>query len=216
MRDGFAKLAAAYLFSRYDSVPNDQVGVPAEVNGIQVRERAEYLLRCNGSVEPLPQTRLAAAPGRATKERQMTFLKILALALTALILVPSAAHLFEMPGKMDLDRDAYFTVQGIYAGWALFGVPIIAAVLANGVLFVALRRNNPAAARWALASAALIAASLAIFFTWTFPANQATANWTAMPENWEALRLEWEASHAVNALVIFAAFLSTAMAAVGR
>jgi hypothetical protein len=146
----------------------------------------------------------------------MTSLKIAALALTALILTPSAAHLFELPGKMRLDRDAYFVVQSIYAGWALFGVPILAAILANGALFVALRRSDRTAARWALASAALIALSLAVFFTWTFPANQATANWTVAPEAWEGLRQAWEHSHAANALIVFAAFLATAMAAVRR
>jgi len=146
----------------------------------------------------------------------VTALKILALTLTALVLVPSGAHLFELPGKIGLDRDAYFIVQGIYAGWALFGVPIVGAILANGALAFALRRREPAAARWALASAVLIAASLAVFFTWTFPANQATANWTHKPDHWEILRREWEYSHAVNAVMVFAAFLATAIAVVRR
>jgi hypothetical protein len=143
-------------------------------------------------------------------------LKILALALTAVAFVPSAAHLFELPGKIGLDRDAYFVVQGIYAGWAWFGAPIIAAILANAALFMTLRRHDWVAARWALASAILIAASLAVFFTWTFPANQATANWTMKAETWERLRLQWEYSHAANAFVLFAAFLATALATVKR
>ena len=42
-------------------------------------------------------------------------LKFLTLGLTALVPVPSAAHLFKMPRKHGLDRDAYFIVQGIYA-----------------------------------------------------------------------------------------------------
>ena len=146
----------------------------------------------------------------------LRFLSVLALALTALILAPSAAHLFELPAKIGLGRDAYFGVQRLYDGWALFGLPIAAAIAANGTLFVALRRDDPAAARWALASAVLIAASLAIFFTWTFPANQATANWTQAPETWESLRRDWEYSHAVNAAVVFGAFLATAMATVRR
>ena len=145
--------------------------------------------------------------------RLLLLLKVLTLALTAIILVPSGAHLFELPGKIDLARDAYFTVQGIYAGWALFGTPIIAAILANGALYMTLRRRAPQAARWALASAALIAASLAVFFIWIFPANQATANWTTIPDNWEALRWHWEYAHAANALILFAALLATAMAA---
>jgi hypothetical protein len=52
----------------------------------------------------------------------VTLLRLTALALTAIVLVPSGAHLFELPGKIGLPRDAYFTVQGIYAGWAWFAV----------------------------------------------------------------------------------------------
>lgn len=142
-------------------------------------------------------------------------LKLIALALTALILVPSGAHLFEMPAKMALDRDAYFTVQGIYAGWAWFAVPILAAIIANAALFLAERRRDPAAARAALLSSALIAASLAVFFIWVLPGNQATANWTQMPEDWQVLRRHWEYGHAANALIVFAAFLASARAAIG-
>jgi hypothetical protein len=58
---------------------------------------------------------------KMTGERWMASLKFLTLAISALILVPSAAHLFELPGKIDLDRDADFMVQGIYQGWSLFG-----------------------------------------------------------------------------------------------
>jgi Domain of unknown function (DUF1772) len=146
----------------------------------------------------------------------VTAFRVLALVLTAIVLVPSGAHLFELPGKIGLDRDAYFVVQGIYAGWALFGMPTFAAILANGALFVALRRREPSAARWALASAVLIVVSLVVFFTWTFPANQATANWTQKTEHWEALRREWEYSHAANAVIVFSAFIATAMAAASR
>jgi hypothetical protein len=95
-------------------------------------------------------------------------------------------------------------------------VPTLAAILANGALFITLRRREPSAARWALASAVLIAVSLVVFFTWTFPANQATANWTQRTEPWEALRREWEYSHAANAMIVFAAFAATAMAAALR
>jgi hypothetical protein len=146
----------------------------------------------------------------------MTFLRILTLALTALILVPSGAHLFELPGKIGLGQDAYFTVQGIYAGWSMFAVPIFAAILCNLALFVAERRRAPGAARWALVSAALIALSLGVFFAWVFPGNQATANWTMQPEGWEALRSRWEYGHAANAVVVFGAFLATCVTVVRR
>ena len=54
---------------------------------------------------------------------------------------------------------------------------------------------------YALASFLLIATNLAIFFVWTFPANQATNNWTVVPKNWNKLRIQWEYSHAANAMV---------------
>jgi hypothetical protein len=55
----------------------------------------------------------------------------------------------------------------------------------NGALFVGERRRNPAAA---LISSLLIIASLSVFFVWVFPANQATMNWTQVPDNWQQLR----------------------------
>lgn len=146
----------------------------------------------------------------------MMWVKIAALTFTALILIPSGAHLFELPVKIGLDREAYFTVQGIYAGWAAFSLPIIGAIAANGLLFATLRRRKPVKARWALLSAGLIAASLAVFFTFVFPGNQATENWIVQPENWDALRHSWEYGHATNAVLVFAAFIATAIAVCNR
>lgn len=142
-------------------------------------------------------------------------LKLLALALTALIVIPGGAHLFELSVKMGMDEADYFTVQSIYAGWALFAVPIFAAIGANGYLFWTLRQHDRKAARWALASALLISLTLAIFFVWVFPGNQATANWTAIPENWDELRRNWEYGHAVNAVITFVALMATGRAIVG-
>ena len=45
------------------------------------------------------------------------------LVFVAIIFVPAGAHLAELLNKIDLPRDQYFVVQGIYAGWALFGAP---------------------------------------------------------------------------------------------
>jgi ABC-type Fe3+ transport system permease subunit len=65
----------------------------------------------------------------------------------------------------------------------------------------------------AMLSAALstlfIAVMLASFFTWTFPVNQATANWAVAPDNWEALRNTWEYSHAANAGLMLLALCAT-------
>jgi predicted PurR-regulated permease PerM len=142
----------------------------------------------------------------------MMFPRLLTLALTAVVLVPSGAHVFEMPRKIGLDREAYYTVQAIYAGWVWFAIPIFAAIVLNGALFVIERRRNPASARAALISALLIIASLGVFFVWVFSANQATANWTQVPDNWQELRRQWEYGHGVNALIVFAALLATGRA----
>ena len=130
--------------------------------------------------------------------------RFLVLIVTAVALIPGGAHLFELPNKIGLPQDDYFVVQGIYRGWALFGAVIIPAALANLALAILLRRDRRAF--WlAFAAFLLIAASLAVFFTWTLPANQATANWSIAPANWATLRLQWEYSHAVNGVLTFAA-----------
>ena len=146
----------------------------------------------------------------------MIVLRLLTITLMAIILIPSGAHLFALPAKIGLERDAYFIAQSIYSGWALFGIPIIGAIVANGSLAVAERRQNPTAARWAGASALLVLSSLLVFFIWVFPANQETANWTQKPEGWEALRRQWEWGHATNALIVFSAFVATSMAVIRR
>ncbi|MDR7127111.1 hypothetical protein [Pseudotabrizicola sp. 4114] len=143
-------------------------------------------------------------------------LKLLTLALTSLIVIPGGAHLFELPAKMAMGEADYFMVQSIYAGWALFGVVIFAAIAANGYLSLTLRRTDRAAARWALVSALLIGLTLVIFFVWVFPGNQATANWTSIPANWDELRRSWEYGHAVNAIITFVALLATGRAIAGR
>jgi hypothetical protein len=138
--------------------------------------------------------------------------QFLAIVLTALALVPGGAHLFALPNKMGLDQSAYFTVQAIYRGWALFGIALFGALAANLVLAVLVRHER---APFLLAGLAFlcIAATLAIFFAWTFPANQATLNWTVSPENWEVLRTQWEYSHAVNAVITFVGFSAVTLSA---
>ena len=136
--------------------------------------------------------------------------QFLALVLTALALVPAGAHLFTLLNKMDLAQEQYFILQNIYRGWALFGIVWIGALLANFALAAMLRgRGRPFIL--ALIAGLCVVVMFAIFFIWTYPANQATDNWTTIPADWEQLRRQWEYSHAVNALVTFAAFCSVAL-----
>jgi hypothetical protein len=148
------------------------------------------------------------------RARAVRFTGFLAVILTALSLVPGVAHLIELPNKIGLGQQAYFTVQQIYAGWDLFGAVLIAALAANlSFTIMLLKLGRPFG--YALAAFLLVAANLAIFFIWTFPANQATSNWTVAPGNWSELRMQWEYSHAFNALVMATALVCV-VAAVRR
>ena len=145
----------------------------------------------------------------------LKIVSFLALVLTALALAPGGAHLFALPNKIDLAQQPYFVVQGIYRGWALLGAVLIGALIANLVLAILLRGRG--APFWfALAGFVLVGATLAIFFTWTFPANQATNNWTIAPDNWRALRTQWEYSHAVNAVLTFFALCAVTLSVLTR
>jgi len=58
-----------------------------------------------------------------------------------------------------------------------------------------------------------IVAAQVLFWMLTFPANQATANWTTLPADWAALRARWEYSHAMAAGLNLLALLSLLLAA---
>ena len=103
-------------------------------------------------------------------------------------------------------------MQQLYAGWALFGFVLAAALVTNLVL-AGLLLHDRMAFSLALLAAGAVAVNLLIFFIWEYPANQATANWTRPTEDWEQLRRNWEYSHAVNALVTLIGFCSATLAA---
>lgn len=136
--------------------------------------------------------------------------QFLALMFVALALIPSGAHLFALPNKIDLVRDQYFVVQNIYRGWALFGIVLFGALITSLALAL-LVRGRGAPFVFALIAFGCITLSLVIFFVWTYPANHVTDNWTAVPANWEQLRRQWEYSHAANAMVTFAAFCAVTL-----
>ena len=135
----------------------------------------------------------------------LKIVQFLAIMVTAIALMPGMAHLLELANKMQLDRDQYFIVQRIYAGWALLGIALIAAVLVNLLLAIITWGDHPAS-ELALAAAILVGVTLVIFFLWTYPENQATSNWTAIPDDWTGARARWEYSHAANAVLMLIAF----------
>jgi hypothetical protein len=151
--------------------------------------------------------------GRHVPSKIAQFLSII---LTALALIPGGAHLFELPNKIAMTETAYFTAQQIYRGWAILGVVIVTALIANLVAAV-LARHARIAARLSIMAALFVAATLVIFGVWTFPANQATVNWTVVPNDWQALRMQWEMSHAASAVIMFLSLCcATAAATLAR
>jgi hypothetical protein len=123
-----------------------------------------------------------------------------ALLFGALTLAPAMAHLLALPNKIALPQDAYFTVQGIYRGWALLGIVVFGAIASSLALIVAVRRE-PMALLWAVVAFLGVAGAQALFWAYTYPANVATRNWTEAPANWAALRDQWEYSHAAGAVL---------------
>lgn len=122
----------------------------------------------------------------------------IAFLFCGLALGPALAHLLALPNKIALDRDQYFTVQQIYRGWALLGIVVFGALISTLGLAVVLRGERRPAL-WALLAFLCIAGTQGIFWSFTYPANQATVNWTEIPAGWELLRTQWEYSHAASA-----------------
>ena len=142
-------------------------------------------------------------------------LRLVSVVLVALSMAGGFAHLYALPNKIDLPVEEYFVAQQVYAGWALLGIAIIGAILSTFALAV-LARHDRAEFRLVVTALACIVLSLAVFFAFTFPANQATENWTTRPSDWEALRAQWEYSHAVGALLYLTALIALTLSLIVR
>jgi hypothetical protein len=125
-------------------------------------------------------------------------LYFLSLLFAALALAPAMAHVLELPNKIALPRGEYLIVQQIYRGWALLGFVVAGALLSTLILTIMLRQQRWAF-RFSLLAFLCIVGTQVVFWTYTQPANQATHNWTMLPEHWETLRQQWEYSHATSA-----------------
>ena len=143
----------------------------------------------------------------------LKLVRFFAIMLTALALVPSAAHLVSLANKIGLTAEQYYIAQGIYRGWNLLGLVLFPAVLADLVLAI-MHRRHAAPFRLALVAFLCLGAAIAVFFIWTEPANRATDYWTTIPANWETLRRQWEYSHAANAVLAFVALCATALSVI--
>jgi hypothetical protein len=139
----------------------------------------------------------------------------LSLVFTALALAPAMAHVLELPNKINLAREDYLIVQHIYRGWAFLGFVVAGALLSTLALTLTVRKEQKAF-MFAFIALLCIAGTQVVFWTYTYPANQATHNWTMLPDNWVELRRQWEYSHATSAVLNFVALVMLIFSVLAR
>jgi hypothetical protein len=136
-----------------------------------------------------------------------------AILFCGLALVPAAAHAMELPNKIGLSREEYLVAQKLYRGWQFVAPIVILALISTGTLVGVARDAGPGPQTAAIVAFLCIAATQVVFWTFTFPVNRATRNWTEAPLHWEALRRRWEYSHAASFVLNLVAFGAAVIAA---
>ncbi len=145
----------------------------------------------------------------------ITAARFLSLLFCALARAPALAPQLELPNKMGMSRDEYLVAQQIYRGWWLLGIFVFGALLSTLWLAIVVRRRL-AAFIPALIAFFAIAGTQVVFWTFTFPMNQRTANWTILPDGWAAMRLQWEYSHAASAVLNLVALVAVIVSVLAR
>jgi hypothetical protein len=138
-----------------------------------------------------------------------------ALLSTALALGGALAHALELPNKISLSEHEYFIVQKAYRGWNRLAFLLL--VELGSMSAIAVRWRHEPGILWptVIAIACLLCAQAA-FWIFTYPANTATHNWTAVVPDWQALRRQWEYSHAAGAVFQVLAMSALTIAALSR
>ena len=138
----------------------------------------------------------------------MSVLRRIAIVLAGLAIAPLAAHVLELPNKLDLAGPLWLAVQQhLYRGWGPFyGAPVEVGAL---VVSVALAWREPPGRVPTTLAALCYAAMIGVFFVFNAPVNAALNNWTArtLPADWASYRLRWESGHLLSAMLAGAALL---------
>jgi len=135
-------------------------------------------------------------PSHRSFARDVAF--FIALLATSFALGGALAHAFELLNKIGMTREEYFIVQRLYSGWDRLGY-VLAIQLVGILAVILLYRAQPRVLVPASVGLVALFAAQLVFWAWTLPANQATANWTQQPANWDTLRAQWEYSHLAGA-----------------
>jgi hypothetical protein len=138
-------------------------------------------------------------------------IRFTAILFTAITLSALMAHLLELRVKINLSKENYQTVQGIYSGWQWLAIFEIGAILLTTIWAIIDRKLNPIFS-FLLTALICFILSIIVFFLFTFPTNQETLNWTNLRDNWDELRKTWEYSHAARAILSLLGFSSLVIA----
>lgn len=146
---------------------------------------------------------------------------LLALTLTALGLAPGAAHVMELPVKLDYPPQLYATVTSTLYQWYGIAGGTVQVAAALTVTALALRVRRLRGARLVGASAAALVASLLLWGAIVAPVNAAWAGITgASPDAFAAayvrLRARWEYGHLAASVAWLTGWLALAAAATGH
>jgi hypothetical protein len=138
-----------------------------------------------------------------------------AIPATLRALGAALAHLLELPNKINLPEREYFIVQQAYRGWNRLAYLLVIELISM-LAIAGLSWHEPRVLWPTLAAIFCLLCAQAAFWTFTYPANAATDNWTAIPADWDSLRTRWEYSHALGAAFQVLATNALIIAALAR
>jgi hypothetical protein len=140
----------------------------------------------------------------------------IALLASAVMLGPALSHAFELPVKMNLPRDEYVIVQQVSRGWSNFSLLLVVVQLISLVTTAYLERRERRVLVPTVLAILFVLGAQVLFWTYTHPANVATANWTMPTDDWARLRRVWEYSYLARAGLQALAMMSLIIAVVSR
>jgi Anthrone oxygenase len=156
-------------------------------------------------------------------------LQIVAVMLAAVALVPALAHALELPGKMRLAKEEYFSAQTIYyPGFTVAGVAEPLALIATAGLLAHTPRGGLGFWLIALALIGLIGMQ-AVYWLFTHPVNKVWVQPQSLgvagsgffslgspdadaASDWRNLRDRWEYSHLMRACLSATSFMALVVA----
>jgi hypothetical protein len=151
--------------------------------------------------------------------KRMKWLRRINLAFAVSAILAPAAHVLEMPNKLNLSGALWLAVQQhLYRAWGPFiGAPAEIGALVTSLVMLALRWRDRRTRGLTLLAVLTYAGMLAAFFVLNAPVNAAVSRWTTstLPADWQMYRLRWEFGHAIAFVlgaIALAALLRCALA----